>query len=455
MSNPIPTVLILPCPATGHVNPMMTIALKLSEHECNIIFVNTDFNHKRVVKQETNNGLPIKLVSISDGLGAENDRSDAGELCESMLNTMPAMLEKLIEDIHLSGDHKITCIVADMAMGWAMEVAHKLRIRGALFWTASAAMFALTSNTPWLIDNGTIDSEGRPITTGKFQLLPNTSVVMDSSVIWWSKIGDSMLQKKVFNYFVQCIKCINLTEWWLCNTTYELELRVLSSLPKLLPIGPLLRSCDNASTSTTSLGQFWDEDHSCMSWLDQQPRHSVLYVAFGSTTLFDQNQFTELALGLELTNQPFLWVVRQDCNSSNEIAYPSEFQGQRGNIVGWAPQEKVLNHPSIACFVSHCGWNSTMEGLSNGVPFLCWPYYTDQFHNKTYICEELKVGLGFDFDEKGLVSRDEIKMKIDLLLRNDNIRSRSLELKEKLICNIAKRGQSSENLRRFVEWLKE
>ena len=99
-----------------------------------------------------------------------------------------------------------------------------------------------------------------------------------------------------------------------------------------------------------------------MSWLDQQPHGSVLYVAFGSFTHFDQNQFNELALGLDLTNRPFLWVVRQD----NKRVYPNEFLGSKGKIVGWAPQQKVLNHPAIACFLTHCGWNSTMEGLSKG-----------------------------------------------------------------------------------------
>ncbi|CAL0317166.1 unnamed protein product [Lupinus luteus] len=457
MRNPIPTLLMLPCPATGHVNPMMTIALKLVQQGCNIIFVNTEFNHNRVVKQEStnNNGSSIKFVSIQDGLGSENDRSNAGELCESMLKTMPSTLEKLIDEIHLSSDHRISCIVADMAMGWAMEVACKMRIRGALFWTGSAVMFALTSNTPMLIDNGVIDSEGMPLTTRRFQLLPGMPAVMDTNVIWWSKISNTTIQKKVYDYFVQCMQYINLTDWWLCNTTYELEPATLSYVPKLLPIGPLLRSHDNAIATATSVGQFWDEDLSCMSWLDQQPHNSVLYVAFGSSTLFDQNQFVELALALELTNRPFLWVVRQDYHRTDKKAYTSEIRGNRGKIVGWAPQEKVLSHPAIACFVSHCGWNSTIEGLSNGVPFLCWPYFTDQFHNKTYICEELKVGLGFDSDENGLVQSGEIKMKVDQLLNDENIRSRSLKIKEKLLSNISKEGQSSMNLKSFVEWLKE
>ncbi|WVZ15482.1 hypothetical protein V8G54_013048 [Vigna mungo] len=168
-------------------------------------------------------------------------------------------------------------------------------------------------------------------------------------------------------------------------------------------------------------------------------------------TQFDQNQFNELALGLALINKPFLWVIRDD----SKMKYPHEFKGHKGKIISWAPQQKVLSHPAIACFVTHYGWNSTIEGLSNGVSFLCWPYFGDQIQNKKYICDELKVGLSFDKDENGVVSCKEVKLKVEQLLSNENIKSRSLELKEKVMNNIVKGGASLENLNRFVKWLKE
>ncbi|KAI4346662.1 hypothetical protein L6164_007540 [Bauhinia variegata] len=204
-----------------------------------------------------------------------------------------------------------------------------------------------------------------------------------------------------------------------------------------------------------SLGQFWEEDMSCITWLDRQPPCSVIYVAFGSFTLFNPNQFKELALGLELTNRPFLWVVRSDVNNSTKNEYPDKFQGKLGKIVQWAPQRQVLSHPATACFISHCGWNSVLEGLSNGVPFLCWPYNCDQFFNKYYICDEWKVGLGFDSDEKGIVSNGEIKKKVEQLLNDQIIRDRSMKLKEMLKSEIAEGGRSWKNFNKFVKWLKE
>lgn len=136
-------------------------------------------------------------------------------------------------------------------------------------------------------------------------------------------------------------------------------------------------------------------------------------------------------------------------------ASPYEFQGHKGKIIGWAPQQKVLSHPAVACFISHCGWNSSTECLSNGVPFLCWPYFGDQPYNRKYICDELNVGLGLNSDENGLVSRGEIKKILDQLLSDGSIRSRSLKLKEKVTSSTTDCGQSLENFNKFVKWLKE
>ncbi|GLT36245.1 hypothetical protein SLA2020_106370 [Shorea laevis] len=101
-------------------------------------------------------------------------------------------------------------------------------------------------------------------------------------------------------------------------------------------------------------------------------------------------------------------------------------------MVGWAPQRVVLGYPSIACFMSHCGQNSTMEGVSNGVPFLCWSYFGDQFLNESYIYEIWKVGLKFEKDESGIIKREEIKSKVEKLLGDENFKVRALELRRRL-----------------------
>ncbi|KAI9078915.1 hypothetical protein K1719_039064 [Acacia pycnantha] len=195
---------------------------------------------------------------------------------------------------------------------------------------------------------------------------------------------------------------------------------------------------------------------SCLRWLDQQPPCFVIYLAFGSFTEFDATQFQGIALGLELTQRPFLWVVTgNDKGKDKKMRYPDEFfEGKNGKIVNWAPQQKVLSHHAIACFASHCGWTSVLEGLGNRIPFLCWSYFAYHFFDKTYIYDAWKIGLGFDFDDEGLVSRHEIKRKVDMLLGDEGIRERFLKLK-KIIMNNVSEGGSFENFTKFVKWIKQ
>ncbi|GAV75831.1 UDPGT domain-containing protein [Cephalotus follicularis] len=446
-------VLVLPFPAQGHVNPMMLLSKKLAKDGCKVTFVNTDFFHKKIKSAmalgDSVNHDQIHMVSIPDGMGPEDDRNELGKLCAAMLNTMPAKLEELIRGINCSskGDNPITCVLADLSMGWAMEIAEKMGIGRAVFWPQAAASLALTVSIPKLIDDGIINSDGFPYEKQMFKLSASIPSV-DTAHFQWYCIGKTTTDKKnVFNYTARLVKYLQLANWSLCHTIHGLEPGAFSFLPELLAIGSL--TAGNATGN--SGGQFWSEDSTCLKWLDQQQPRSVIYVAFGSYTLFSQTQFQELALGLEHTNTPFLWVVRPGTTKG----FPNGFQGIQGKIVDWAPQPQVLNHPSIACFLSHCGWNSTLEGLSNGVPFLCWPYFADQFLNKSYICDVWKVGIGFQPDENEIVTRWELKKKVEQLLGNEDIRRRSLELKEMAMNNnTAEASQCSQNFCNFIKWLK-
>ena len=195
----------------------------------------------------------------------------------------------------------------------------------------------------------------------------------------------------------------------ICNSYYELEPAAFDLAPEIIPVGPLL-----SNRLGNSVGHLWEEDSTCLKWLDQQPPRSVMYVAFGSFTSFDQTRFQELALGLELSNMPFLWVMRPNTVECKKEAYPPGFQdrgGTRGKIVHWAPQQKVLAHPSVACLLSHCGWNSAVEGVNSGLPFLCWPYFADQFLNESYICDEWKVGLRLSLMKAGSLRDKKLKLR--------------------------------------------
>ncbi|KAL5095818.1 hypothetical protein RYX36_000145 [Vicia faba] len=439
----IPHFLAIPYPIPGHINPLMQLSHLLSKHGCKITFLNTDYIHKRINKNNLKNEpTTINFVTLPDGLEPEDDRSDHKKVIFSIKRNMPLMLPKLIEEVDdLDVENKISCIVVTFNMGWALEVGVKLGIKGVLLWTASATSLACCYRIPQLIHDGVIDSEGFPTKPQEIQLSPNMPM-MDTRNFPW-KAHDKIL----FDHITQEITTIDLGHWWICNTSYNLEHATFSISQKILSIGPLMSSDNNKSS-------LWQEDTTCLDWLDKQKPQSVIYVSFGSLAVMNQNQFNELALGLDLVNKPFLWVVRPSNDNKVNYAYPNEFVGTKGKIVGWAPQNKILNHPSMACFVTHCGWNSTIETVYCGVPFLCWPFAGDQFVNKSYICDVWKVGFELNKDENGLVSRQEIKKKVEELLGDQGIQERSFKLKELTLDNIVEEGHSSKNLQNFINWAK-
>ncbi|KAD6795990.1 hypothetical protein E3N88_06886 [Mikania micrantha] len=332
----------------------------------------------------------LNMVSIPNGMEPSEDRNDIVRALEAIHRVMPGKLEELIETINKTDDDKISCVIADLGKAWAIQVAEKLRIQRVAFWSATAA-----SLSPVL------SIQRVPLHKNTFQLLP-TMPPMSSAEFGWT-------------------------------------------------LGPLLAS----NRLAKQVGHLWKEDTTCLEWLDQQPTRSVIYVAFGSFTILNQIQFQELALGLELTKQPFLWVVRPGIITERSDTYPEGYMdriGTRGKIVTWAPQQAVLAHPSIMCFLSHCGWNSTLEGMSHGVPFLSWPYFVDQLLNTTYICDIWKIGLRFEKDEDGTIKKDEIKGKVDQVVNNNEFRTKALDLKEKVMNNAGEDGYK--NFKRFVEWMK-
>ncbi|XVF16718.1 hypothetical protein REPUB_Repub10bG0056300 [Reevesia pubescens] len=399
-----PHILVIPYPAQGHVIPLMELSQNLAKKGFKISFINTEFNHKRIVdafgnKPFDENGL-IHLVSIPDGMEHGKDRNQLGKLSESLCQVMPRELK---------------------------EFTAELGIRTAAFWPASLYQLVALLSIPKLIDDGLIDENGTVINEHKiFELSPTMPAIHPKNFVWVS-LGDSTTQKFMFHFLKGNNKTVETADWVLCNSSLDLEAEGFTLVPKVLPIGPLSASNRLGNFS----GNFWPEDTTCLQWLDQQPPGSVVYVAFGSFTIFDQIQFQELAFGLELTKRPFLWVVRPD-------TIPRE-------------NRMLIQKDSRK---DHCGWNSTIEGISNGVPFLCWPYFVDQFLNETYIYDIWKVGLKFERDERGIITKEEIKTKVEKLLGDKKFKRKAVELKEMVAKSVNEGGSSDSTFKKFVEWIK-
>ncbi|MED6216554.1 hypothetical protein PIB30_008540 [Stylosanthes scabra] len=161
-------ILAIPYPAQGHVIPLMELSHELVKHErTKVTFVNTDFVHNKIMKSLgeksellfVGNNNEIKLVSIPDGLEDGDNRNDLAKFTLSMIEVMPKKLEMLIEDINKSESNKITCLVADGNVGWALEVAKKMGIKAVAFWPAAASLLALILNIQKLLHGGIIDTD--------------------------------------------------------------------------------------------------------------------------------------------------------------------------------------------------------------------------------------------------------------------------------------------------------
>ncbi|KAJ6324068.1 hypothetical protein OIU76_011383 [Salix suchowensis] len=450
-----PHVLLLPLPLRGHVAPFMKLGHQLVRHGSKVTFLTTEFIRPQIenVGEEQEH---MRVISVPDGLALEDDHKDDDQLVQRFLHVIPGHLESLIRKANedeLTGNSRITSLVVDVVLSRApIEIAEKMGLKHAILFSSAPGVLALILHIPKLIEAGIIDADDGTVKKNeKIQLSPSLPA-LDSADFIWRRPGNksSLYQKDMFQYLLLVNQILKVPNWVLCNWFHELDPSATALLPNIISVGPLVANYGK------SIGNFWSGDLTCLPWLDRQSPGSVIYIAFGSSSKFGQEQFHELAFGLELIGKPFLWVVRSDFIDGISIEYPDGFLDRvtnLGKIVKWAPQEKVLAHPAIACYMTHCGWNSAMESINMGIPMLCWPYFADQFWNKSCVCYGWKVGIEINPDENGMVTRHEIKRKVDELLSDEGIKANALQLKELAQNHAHEEGGSSKNFRDFVAQL--
>nr|XP_008347408.2 anthocyanidin 3-O-glucosyltransferase 5-like [Malus domestica]XP_008347409.2 anthocyanidin 3-O-glucosyltransferase 5-like [Malus domestica] len=265
----------------------------------------------------------------------------------------------------------------------------------------------------------------------------------------------------------------------LVNTWEELEPVTLLSLrenlfflglpaPPVYPIGPLTKE-DKPVTSTLESSRF-------LTWLDEQPVGSVVYISFGSGGTLSREQMIELARGLELSQKRFVWVARPPNDSSASGSFfkagfntddpasylPEGFLDRtrgRGLVTSsWAPQVAVLNHRSVAGFVTHCGWNSVLESVLHGVAMIAWPLYAEQRMNARFLVD---VGVAVwpeaeEDDGKRVVGRCEVERVVRTILEDEEgegVRRRVRELQGTAVKALEVYGSSNGSLEGLAkEW---
>ncbi|GJM94894.1 hypothetical protein PR202_ga11578 [Eleusine coracana subsp. coracana] len=240
---------------------------------------------------------------------------------------------------------------------------------------------------------------------------------------------------------------------------------VTTTLPVIHPVGPLV-------WTRPVLGGGKDRGrHEClMRWLDQQPRGSVVYVSFGSGGTLTLQQTAELALGLELAQCRFVWAVKRPHQSSTTGAFFGSRQGDeetaaldflpegfidRTKDVGlvmtstWAPQTAILDHASVGCFVTHCGWNSILESVIYGVPMVAWPLYAEQNMNAAMLEVQVRVAVRVKFGDDHFVTKEEVAAAIKRVMNGaeaERMTKRVSELRERSVHALSKDGSSTHAL---------
>ncbi|KAL4583491.1 hypothetical protein LXL04_008065 [Taraxacum kok-saghyz] len=424
-----PHALCIPFPAQGHINPMFKLAKILYSKGFYITFVNSEYNQQRLLKSQGSHNLPcFQYETIPDGLPpSENDNvtQDIPSLLKSTSETcLTPFKELLLKLNNKAGSPPVTCIVSDGVMSFTLDAAEELGIPDVLFWTTSACGFLAYTHYITLLENGLIPLKNSADLTNGYldtavDCIPTMKGIRLKDIPTFIRVTDP--KDFMINFVIQQTNRAKRSSAIILNTFDELEHDVLNELsliyPPVFSIGPLnivAREFDNEDLQSLS-SSLWKEDTECLEWLDLQEPNSIVYVNFGSITVMTPQQLVEFSWGLANSEQKFLWVIRPDLVRGDSPVLQPEFlevTKNRGLLVSWCPQEKVLDHPSVGGFLTHNGWNSTLESISSGVPMICWPFFAEQQTNCWWCCNRWGIGMEIDSD----VDRYEVGKLVNVLM---------------------------------------
>jgi hypothetical protein len=375
------------------------------------------------------------------------------------------------ELINISKTCKIHGLIMDFFCTSGLSVANELHIPSYFFITSGACFLALYLHLPTLHQNTTKNFKDMK---EHFLNVPGLLPVLATDM------PKPFLERdnKAYQYFLDFATQVPQAAGIMINTFEFLESKVVRAIsdglcvpdnptPPIYCIGPLILADDKRGGSSKTSPE---DAHKCITWLDSQPNQSVVFLCFGSLEPFTKEQLREIAIGLEKSGQRFLWVVRDPPFHNLSVSikpngYPDldsllpdgflERTKERGLVVKlWAPQVEILNHSSVGGFVTHCGWNSTLEAVCAGVPLVAWPLYAEQTLNRAVLVEEMKLALSMNESEDGFVSADEVEKNLRGLMESDEgklIRERAIAMKNAAKAAMIEGGSSQVALSKLVE----
>ncbi|XP_044485596.1 UDP-glycosyltransferase 84B2-like [Mangifera indica] len=459
-------VLLVTLAFQGHLNPMLRLSKRLVSKGLHVVLATTENERHRLVHFKasvTQQTKPPKTPTISleffsDGLSDEFDRDKYLESFVESLQTIGSKnLSNLITKLKTKCN-KISCIITNPFMPWVPGLAEEHDIPCAVLWIQASAVYFIYSNYvkhPYLFPslenpNDAVELPGMPMLLAKE--LP--SFILPSSQI---------CLRTIVSDFVQMLDKV---KWILGNSFNELEkdiVRSMGSLPKIIPIGPLvLPSLQGEKEIIAASMDLCSPEDYCIEWLDKKPPSSVIYISFGSIIVMTQNQIDSIAMALKNSGQSFLWVVKPPKKGSSKESgeLPPGFledTKERGLVVKWCSQEKVLMHQAVACFMTHCGWNSTLETIATGVPVIAYPHWTDQSIDAKLLVDVLKIGVKIRNEENGTLGVEEVErciMEMSNETTATEMKKRAISLKEAAKKAVANGGSSDQNIDNFINEIK-
>ncbi|PKU72968.1 UDP-glycosyltransferase 73C4-like [Dendrobium catenatum] len=482
-SNPNPArIILIPFMAQGHMIPMVDMARLLASSGALVTFITTPVNAARIrpiIDHIENSHLPVRFVqlpfpSADAGLpaGCENaDLISSPDLFKSFMEALSLFGEQV--KLYLTAANSTAvpadCIIFDCLNSWVRAVAKSLDIPHIMFYGPSCFYILCAHLLKKHQVLKSIDDDYEPF---KVPELPEPVEVMKAQVMrWmdrpgWEKISEEFYKTEKSAFGV------------VMNTFEELEKSGLDKFrkeigKKVWPIGPLSLANKDLD-SKVMRGKASSIDTGVLSsWLDSKTPNSVMFVSFGSLSRNPISQLVQIGQGLESASSSqlsFIWVVKEAERSEEVENWLAEFEERtkgRGMVIrGWAPQAMILGHVTVGGFMTHCGWNSTLEAIAAGVVMATWPRFGDQFVNERLVVDVLRIGVAvgakvpiFYADEmsgKGLVKGEEVRKVVEKVMQGgeegEERRKRAKELAEKARKAMEEGGSSFENLKRVIQF---
>ncbi|XP_071722435.1 UDP-glycosyltransferase 72E1-like [Rutidosis leptorrhynchoides] len=465
-----PHAVLFVSPGMGHLIPFLELSRALVDHhnfQATLFVVASDSSvagSEQILRSP--NPEKLRIVSLPPVDLSDVDPSiPVGAKCRISMNKSIPSLRSEIGSIPV----RPTVLIVDLFGTEAFSIAEEFNFSKYFFMTTGAWFLAVMLHIPFL------DSKARDDHMIRHEplRLPGCEPIRfeDTCEIFTdpSGVGIAAVEENMSRGMLK-------SDGILVNSFEDLEpvsLKALrddsrifggSNVVPVLQVGPLVRD----------VGPTVQENY-VLNWLDSQPPKSVVYISFGSGGTLSAQQLKELAFGLELSQQRFVWVVRPPAenvdasyfdvgNKNDKHITPNDYlpdgfmarTKQTGVVVpNWAPQTEILKHPSTGAFISHVGWNSTLESIVNGVPVIAWPFYAEQGMNAAALTEHMEVAVRLRPPSDGVITRDEISKAVRRIMVDDeegkNIRTRMENLKNNSRKVSSKGGSSYSLLSKFAD----